>query len=94
MSLYIIQFLSYNYPEGIGNDPGPYCIHVRNLIPFCKGKLGNINNTSTIKGLYVSVLYGSTHLHHRFEDLRQPLVEQISEIRAKMLFSPHKETAV
>lgn len=32
-------------------------------------------------------------LHKKFDDLRQPLVEQIGEIRAKM-FSPHKETAV
>ena len=33
-------------------------------------------------------------LLYRFEDLREPLVKQISEIRAKMLYSPHKETAV
>ncbi|XP_065911520.1 ras association domain-containing protein 4-like isoform X2 [Dysidea avara] len=33
-------------------------------------------------------------LRKKFDDLREPLVVQISEIRRQMLLSPHKETAV
>ena len=42
----------------------------------------------------VYIIVCLTNTFHRFEDLREPFVNQISEIRGKMLISPHKETAV